>query len=319
MTVRVYKFSDTGAPTLNGTAGSFASLLYACLVTGYGSFPGSGWTMPYTTTNVAVFKQGTGSNGMYLRIDNTGSANIPRLIAYEAMTGHSTGTNPFPTTAQVSGGLYFTASNNTTTTARPWIVVADAKRFYVWAGHNTDTTTGLTYATGSPMMFFGDIISHRPGDAYHTMLISGQSASPTSANAFITKGSTTALSGHYMARANDQTTLSLACAKAFDDHASSMSFSGVGGVAYPDPVTGGLILSPFYALETTGSLFRGKIPGLYAIIHPFASAPPPGVNAGDTFSGSATGGLNGKSFIILSALNSSTTGRIALEISDTWE
>lgn len=319
MTVRVYRYDDASAPTLNGVAGSLASLLYACLVTGYGAKAGSGWTMPYTTTNVAVFNQGAGSNGMYLRVDNTGSSNIPRLIAYEGMTGHSTGTNPFPTTAQVSGGLYLQTSNSTGATAKPWMVVADAKRFYVWIGAATDTTTGFTYTTGSPMMFFGDIVSHRPGDAYHTMLVAGQSSSMTSLNQFAGKSSSSASSGHFIARANDQTSLSTAYAKTFDDHETSMSWSGYGGVDYPDPVTGGMILSPCYALEVTGKLYRGRIPGLYAVIHPFVDAPPPGVGAGDTFSGSAVGGLNGKTFILLAAMNNASNGRIALEISDTWE
>lgn len=319
MTVRVYKFSDAGAPTLDGTAGSFAALLYACLVTGYGSLAGSGWARPYTTTNVAVFKQGAGSNGMYLRVDNTGSSNLPRLIAYEGMTGHSTGTNPFPTTAQVSGGLYIQTSNSTGATAKPWMVVADAKRFYVWIGASTDTTTGFAYGSGSPMMFFGDIISNRPGDAYHTMLIAGQSSSMTSLNQFGGKTSSSASSGHFIARANDQTALSTAYAKSFHDRETSMSFSGNGGIAYPDPVTGGLILSPYYALEPTGRLYRGVIPGLYAVIHPFVDSPPSGVSAGDTFSGSATGGLSGKSFILLSAYSNTTTCRMAIEISDTWE
>ena len=41
MTVTVYRYDDTSAPTLTGSAGALVALLRACLVDGYGEKVGS--------------------------------------------------------------------------------------------------------------------------------------------------------------------------------------------------------------------------------------------------------------------------------------
>ena len=111
MTVRFYSSSDAGAPAVRGnTPGDIINLLTKCLVDGYGAKAGAGWTKPYTGTNVAAFRQGAGSNGMYLRIDDTsteaGNRNA-RIVGYETMSDVNTGApQSFPTAAQRAGGEY---------------------------------------------------------------------------------------------------------------------------------------------------------------------------------------------------------------------
>jgi hypothetical protein len=60
----IYRYTDTSAPTVNGTAGSLITLLQACLVTGYGSKSGAGWTAQgWNTSTQAAWKMGTVGSG----------------------------------------------------------------------------------------------------------------------------------------------------------------------------------------------------------------------------------------------------------------
>lgn len=180
MTVRVYRSTDASAPVLSGQAGALTALLYACLVTGYGALAAAGWAREFTATNKAVFRAASG-NRMRLRVDDT-STTEARVIGYEVMTDADTGTGPFPTNGQVSGGLYLRKSDSADSTARPWVVIADEKRFYFL--NNSAGSDWYVAPTGAQMgghFFFGEIASYKSGDAYNT-LIMGSEASGTNAN-----------------------------------------------------------------------------------------------------------------------------------------
>jgi hypothetical protein len=65
-----------------------------------------GWTRPYSGTNLGAYRQGgSASHKRYLRVyDGSTTADSSYYVrAYEAMTAISTGTGPFPTTAQSAG------------------------------------------------------------------------------------------------------------------------------------------------------------------------------------------------------------------------
>lgn len=72
MTVTAYFSTDASAPTLTGTTGSLVALLDAILVNGYGAKAAAGWSIAYTGTSKRDYKQGTGSNGYYLDVDDSG-------------------------------------------------------------------------------------------------------------------------------------------------------------------------------------------------------------------------------------------------------
>jgi hypothetical protein len=112
MTVRVYYSTDASAPILSGTPGSMITLLDACLVNGYGSKVGSGWSKMFSSGSIkAAYKQGIGSNSMYLRVDDTGSGvgfgpygpRHTRVAGYTAMTDIDNGANQFPNERQNAG------------------------------------------------------------------------------------------------------------------------------------------------------------------------------------------------------------------------
>ena len=310
MAVTVYRWDDPYAPKLSASPGALINVLSACLVDGYGSKSGAGWTKT-VGTNVAAYRQGALGSGMSLRVNNSvSSVGYARVVGYESMTDVDTGTNAFPTEAQIAGGLYMTLSNTTDATARPWVLAADSGRFYLWVGHNVTTTTGLATVSYEPMYFFGDIISYKPGDAFPTMLIANVTSS-LSVNVMATTSLMgVTLGGHYMSRSHTSAVGAVQVGK-YADTSISMSAIGNGGSAYPDPVTGSFRVGRIYVNAGTVGSTRGHLPGLWAPLGIMVGAP------GDTFSGA--GNTAGRSFLLLDSQNSGTRGRVALETSDTWD
>lgn len=130
-----------------------------------------GWTRAFTGTGKRAFKSGSLlSTGCFLRVSDTatGSADV-RVVGYENMTDVDTGTKPFPTDAQMSGGLYWPKSDSSDSSARGWDIWGDDRLFYIKL---------RPYAAGStpgPIYYFGDPISYKAGDAYGCV-ISGHRA-----------------------------------------------------------------------------------------------------------------------------------------------
>lgn len=316
MTVRVYRFDDASAPVLSGQVGALIALLDACLVNGYGSKSAAGWTKPYTGANLAAFRSGTGSNQMYLRVDDT-AAQDARLVGYETMSDVNTGSGPFPTTGQFSGGLYMCKSNAASSTARGWVLIATEKAFYLWVNWNQ---TGLTVdGSPEPVLFFGDFTSRKSGDAFNTMIIASTSATTYSGNYFSSMQAqlSDSTAGHYIARAFTQTGAAIVSGKiherSFTNAYNIGSAAGAQATVYPDPVAGGIILTPAYITEgaSGNSVVRGVLPGVWGPCHSTLVG-----NQGDTFTGS--GDLSGKTFILLDCAAASTYTRVAFETSNTW-
>jgi len=311
MTIRVYRWDDASAPTLNGTVGSLIALLDAVLVNGYGSQSAAGWTKSYSGTNLAAYRMGAGTQ-MYLHVNDT-TTSTAVVAGYETMSDINTGTGKFP--AAVT--LYFMKSSTTDSTARPWLIAADNKRFYMYVGHNDTTATGLASSAYKPGYWFGDFKSYLPNDAYNCALIANSTTAVSGSN-MATLSTSAAAPGHYTASAYDQTTAAPQFAKyiasMFAAGSTAGALSSTQGTTYPDVVTGGMLLSKMYIKEhPSNAVLRGELPGIWCPLHNL-----PG-NPGDTFSGAAGTPLAGKSFVLLDSTNTTTRGRIALETSDTWD
>ncbi len=329
MTVRVYSSSDTGAPVLRGQSGSLLGVLDACLVNGYGSFTSAGWTKPYSTgTTIGVYRQPSG-NGMYLRVDDTGSGTgfvsttIPllaraRVSAYETMSAVSTGTGQFPSVAQMPNyggsdgatGLYMQKSITGDTYIRRWVLVATQKMFHLWIDTNsniqpTGYTTASTTLPWGDIYTFGDINSFYSGDAYATMLAADTTFVSADTTGYATtsyaSSFNTASTGNYLARSFTQFGSSIQMSRVYDTSRANQ--------AVPSVVDGGLWIIPYYAVEAnTNGIIRGTIPGLWRLGHAHTA-----FQFGDTVTG--TGTLAGKTFMVVSA---NTTRNWLLEISNTW-
>lgn len=321
MPVTIYTSEDAGAPPLlPNAAGSLIAVLDACLVNGYGAKAGAGWSKPFSDVNLAAYKQGAGSNGMYCRIDDSSGATA-RVRGFENMTAVSTGTAPFPTDAQVSGGDYI-LKHDTGGGSRKWMVIANHKAFYFWT--QFDTRTDGLYAG---LTFFGDIKTRKPGDAFHTMLMAANgvtknSETPTGCNDH--GGAMAPMNrfcyGHYLARSYTQVGGSVEAAKRpetqrfmYNDYGRMDSYGFDWPKYYvfapiPSPVNGALYLSPVVVSEYAAAEDRGQMPGLWNIDH-IAT-----FNPGDTFN-AAVGYHAGKTFVVLAIFGA----HYALEITDTWD
>lgn len=312
MAWRIYRWDDAGAPSLSANGNALIWLLDSVLINGYGAKPAAGWTGSHISGDSVATYTNAGS-GKTLKVTHNAATAYANIVGCESTDGT---TGPFfPTTAQQASGLFWTLSNTSDGTTRPWIILADNKRFYLWVGYNL-TTGGLLSAstTYQQLHFAGDILPYKGSDAYHFKVVGGLSNVTNTATLGSCQtgiGSTLA-NGHYIARSYTQSGGAVQVGKLADYSASSNAISGaVTTWAYPDPISGGMSLSQIRVFEANIYGPRGIMPGLWFVNHNF-----PG-NNGDTFSGSASGPLAGKSFILLDALGANTRVRFALETSDT--
>lgn len=143
MTVRVYKSTDSGAPTITRSLGSLIALLDACLVNGYGSKAAAGWTKSFSGTNKAIYRQGTGSSQRYLYVDDSVSADYATVIGATIATSITAYSDLFPT-----GIRYMDKPDN------GWMLVANEKFFFLlthrvlWGGLPADMSFGDLASVG---------------------------------------------------------------------------------------------------------------------------------------------------------------------------
>jgi hypothetical protein len=224
----------------------------------------STWAKSFTGTNLAAYKStDVAATGFYLRVDDT-NAQHARVIGYETMSDVNTGTGPFPTNAQVSGGGYWAKSTNANSTAVGWSLFTDGRLFYldVQAGISTSTIYQLGALRG-----FGDMVGYRPGgDAYACVLnysITASVSSMTEAQFNTNAGAA------QFASPRDYTglgTSALQSLYSFIAASTSQQFSGSTNSlgVLPSPVDGSMWLSEKYVGPISGNVSpRAKVPGIY--------------------------------------------------------
>lgn len=316
MALTIYRSTDSGAPSLTYAAGSFIAMLDACLRTGYGSKAGAGWTKPFTGANIAVFRQGAGGNGRYIRVWNARTGDDPatycmtaNVRGYEAMTAVSTGTNPFPTTTQSnSNGLLVRVACSSPSYPTGWIVRATSNWFDVLV------FTGLTSPRGAnsvpvadSYLSFGAFPSLKSGDTYNDFILA-------EANNSYVYYPYVGLSSTYFVYVS-RNDLGAVGAKA----AALMPLSGCGEdmvgkgnpgyFPYPNRPNNSVDLFQ-YALHSEG-YFRGVLPGVWGSAHGVTA-----IGVGNTFSGIAP--VAGRTFEVIAASTASTDVGMILETSDTF-
>lgn len=331
MTTTLYRSTDPGAPQLSTASGALTAIFDACLVNGYGTKPAAGWTKEFFQSNLrSGYKQGLGSNGHYLYLDD-GAGTTVRARGFVAMESIDKGELPFPTDAQMPGGVYVHKHDGLAGN-RGWLMVANEKA--VWFVTQMSSSINWTEAS---LFFFGAIKSNRQADKFSTMIIGAYQAqhagSPTTtANPAISFGTsatlicptTTELPAHFMAsawhglggsvkvgkhcdisRANDQDI------QTFTNSVSRFAKTGMysaNTLLFSNPVDGSIHLMPTYVHENGGAI-RGVMPGMFA--HPYNrdTALPA---TGSIIEG--TGDFAGRSFMVVWCWY----GSVLLEISDTW-
>ena len=213
-------------------------------------------------TNVIALKPSVvEATGCVLRVDDTGAINA-RVRAYEAMSDISTGVGMTPLESQLAGGLWWPKSATANATARAWILVADARGFYLAVA----PAGGDRYT----LLFAGDIASLKSGDAYG-YLLTGNQGDQTNASSVpdgcVGYSHRSARTGAYLVRGYTATGQSTAAQRLGAHHNGSAAdvYAGTAGYslgAYPNGANNGLLTG---ALELHAAGLRGTLPGL---LHP---------------------------------------------------
>lgn len=167
--------------TTNGTTLTFPTTVADGPATGTITvkYASCGWEKVFSDTNVAVYRsQNVQSDRRFLRVADTSGINA-RIVAYNNMTDVNTGTGPFPTSAQISGGGYWPKSLTANAAAQRYDLVGDSMWFYYapapgYAFYSRDSSYRI-----SSTRHFGDPIDLRTaGDAWGTLLSVGTDAAP---------------------------------------------------------------------------------------------------------------------------------------------
>lgn len=213
-------------------------------------------------TNVIALKPSVvEATGCVLRVDDTDTINA-RVRAYEAMSDISTGVGMTPLESQAAGGLWWPKSATANATARAWILVADARGFYLAVA----PAGGDRYT----LLFAGDIASLKSGDAYG-YLLTGNQGDQTNASSVpdgcVGYSHRSARTGAYLVRGYTAIGQSTAAQRLGAHHNGSTAdvYAGTAGYslgAYPNGANNGLLTG---ALELHAAGLRGTLPGL---LHP---------------------------------------------------
>lgn len=276
---------------------------------------GAGWQELFagTVTNVLCVKPTVPeATGCVLRIDDTGTLNA-RVRAFEAMTDVSSGVGLTPMESQVAGGLYWPKSSTANATARPWIVIADERGFYLAVDPAGTGRYTLTYA--------GDIASLKSGDAYGYLLTGNQSDQTNSAtvpDGCCGYSGRSARGGAYLARAHTAIGQSIGEQRLGAHHngATADVYAGTPGYSvgtYPNGPNNGLMTG---ALELHALGIRGTLPGL---LHPVQ-------DCGNAFvTGAIVDGTDDLAGRRLMAIRTAppagavVAGTVFIDITGTWE
>jgi len=316
MTVVIYRSSDASAPQLSGTAGDLIAVLDGCLVNGYGAKSAAGWAKSFTATNKGVYRQGTGSLLGYLDVDDSGpgggGAKEARMRAYDVMTAIATGTNPFPTVAQQANGLVIRKSVTADATARPWIIIADHRTFYMFV--LTGDTAGVHYC-----WMFGEYYTYKTSDLGRNIIIGRTTAAENNAttsssfDGFDQSGYVGgSVAGHYLNRDVTGAAGAITAAKLADwELTNNGTASMIGILQFTNPADQRIYLAPIRVSCTSpANTLRGRMRGIWFYGHPITT-----VSNGDTFSG--VGELAGKTFEIIKQTGNACV--ICMETSSTWD
>ena len=262
-------------------------------------------------TNVIALKPSVvEATGCVLRVDDTGTINA-RVRAYEAMSDISTGVGMTPLESQAAGGLWWPKSATANATARAWILVADARGFYLAVA----PAGGDRYT----LLFAGDIASLKSGDAYG-YLLTGNQADQTNVSSVpdgcVGYSHRSARTGAYLVRAYTAIGQSTAAQRLGAHHNGSTAdaYAGTAGYSlgtYPNGPNNGLMTGP---LELHALGIRGTLPGL---LHPVQ-------DCGNAFATGAivggTGDLAGRRLMAIRTgpPASGTVGTVFIDVTGPW-
>lgn len=304
MGVTVVRSTDPGAPALSASAGQGITVLDFILVTKLG------WTKEFTGTNQAAYRQ-AGGYRRYFRILDSSSTNTI-VTGYETMTDVSTGTEPFPGTAD-SAHLFVKGAN-----VDAWVAVGDSRTVY-FAVHATSGTPTAGYRAGG----LGDFYSYKRNDPYRQAVWAPSNRSNLTWYSNILSTSQSAglqseIGSNVMntALARSYTGVSGSVAASIYGHvvlcpsgqARSSALSVAPALDY------GYDLAEVHVGESAIPCVRGKLRGVWHWCQRTSDG-----SAGLTFAGDSSGDLAGKTFECFTPMQGNSSDSVfVIETSDTW-
>jgi hypothetical protein len=260
-----------------------------------------GWAQRHDGTNrTVVYSSDLSASGLDFRVDDSGTTTA-RIIGYESTTNVDTGTNPFPTEVQLSGGGYLLKSSTANTTTRSWWIVADKKTIYFRSDYN---------ASRPIIHGFGDLITPYSGDVYNGFVTACSNTTHSAPPFFYYMGTGTN-ERIWITRNHAGTVGSVLGTKR-----GPVVFSGVyqstgnANYAYPSPITTSGILFGTGSVKVEiqgGGEFRGFFPGVVPILNNLGGA----VSTGTVFRG-----VSGFDPLVLFTDWSSSHGSVAFSLGD---
>lgn len=161
----IYSHDDAGAPPLNTfQSATLLDVFDACLVNGYGTKAGAGWTIEFSSATARVYRNDpvTGT-GCYVRVEEISFDNYT-VNVYSSMTDIDTGIYG---TGQ---GLVRPRRDTSTEFQHIWFLYANNKRFAFWGSGKTNPTFNTRNTTEIPLLIVGDYVPYH-NDGYNFFLM----------------------------------------------------------------------------------------------------------------------------------------------------
>lgn len=353
MTVRVYRSGDIGAPvwhttstrqTPNQHVNGMIDVLQACLVDGYGSKPGAGWTKPFhdVTNATAYFRNddatGTGS---YYRVINKDRS--PMHSQFGSLWGQSSSYSSYAAvnayggvTETSPGSLTFTHEDEFGEVKAPlaydygtsssyhmdrgnWIIVANNRTAYLfynlWEG---DASPDWRWS----FIAMGDFQSNVANDSGGAMLMGVDPKETYSVNypeyfemrmgsdRFQSAGNYTFMRNNIF-KTETGKYFSLVSDPTYNG--GQRAYLGNLYMPFPNPIDGKISICKSRMFENNGGYVyeRGTLTGIWSSLHRMPFSP--------LFEYDGTGDLLGKKFLVIDCGEDANLAQVMVEISDTWE
>lgn len=270
----------------------------------------AGWVKAYSGTNKAAYQMPSAEHAgqMLFRAWNdatmTGSEGL-RMRGYEAMSDVDTGTNPFPTVAQVAGNGIASACLGAGTAATTYRIFTNGKVVIIVLAV---TNAGSSRTYSNPAVF-GAFAPKGSADAYCVGVWGGVGLD---AERFSTFASATNPPNMYLARSHTSAAGAVQCGRVVDSGLLSSSGTvaiGSAGLAAPNATDGAYYVSAV-RLITAGLTLRGVAPGVHCPMHAMTSV----VSDGAIMPGA--GPYAGREFM---ACNITGSGQLWVDITGPWD
>lgn len=156
--VNIYQWDDVNAPKLNKTTNCLQMILKACLVTGYGTKQGAGWTSEFDNivSGVTVLRpKQNAEQDFYLRLSADNGAQMTAQV-YLTMNDANTGD------LKLQGATPFKYAKNNST--GKWLLLATERNFWFFCEQRFASQAAVNDAKKTGAYFFcGDTLKNSDG------------------------------------------------------------------------------------------------------------------------------------------------------------